>query len=254
MKHSNISRLKYLLKARHHGGHGIHSPFLFHLITTIIENKQYFPEYGLIKNLRINTLQLLSKIPDQIFSNGSHQFHLTTEKQRSLFLYSLELHSGYDRLMYRLVHEFKPKKIVHYGPTLGINSAVMALANREASVFQVTDNPDFNKFSAGLLRNSDISNVDFLQKESGSMDHPDFILINYPNCTESSRYFLKKTEENHAENAILILRGIHQSNEMENLWQEVKTSSAVRVTLDLFQIGLVLFRVGLQKENFIYRF
>jgi hypothetical protein len=52
----------------------------------------------------------------------------------------------------------------------------------------------------------------------------------------------------------MIIRGIHRSAEMENIWQEVIKEKKVKVSLDLYEIGILLFRKKLQKQHFILRF
>ena len=56
------------------------------------------------------------------------------------------------------------------------------------------------------------------------------------------------------ENAILIFDDIHWSNDMEKAWEEIKESTKVTLTIDLFFVGLVLIDKKLSKENYIIRF
>jgi len=56
------------------------------------------------------------------------------------------------------------------------------------------------------------------------------------------------------ENAILIFDDIHWSNDMEKAWEEIKESTKVTLTIDLFFVGLVFIDKKLSKENYIIRF
>jgi len=55
--------------------------------------------------------------------------------------------------------------------------------------------------------------------------------------------------------SILIFDNIHNSIEMESGWETIKMHYDVRLTIDLFKLGIVFFRQEqLEKENFIIRF
>ena len=54
---------------------------------------------------------------------------------------------------------------------------------------------------------------------------------------------------------ILIFDDIHWSSGMEQAWEEIKMNDHVRCTIDLFFMGLVLFRKEfLEKRHFIIRY
>jgi hypothetical protein len=52
----------------------------------------------------------------------------------------------------------------------------------------------------------------------------------------------------------VIIRGIHESNRMESIWKDLIKNSRVRVSLDLFEIGIAIFSEKLQKEDFVLKF
>ena len=247
------SWFNYLRKARHRGGHGIHSPFLFHLITTVIEEKKRYPEYEIFEKLRIKALKHLNSktyntLPDAIYKQGNRVV------KPGRVLKKTELPLRYHKCIFRLIREFKPATLIHYGPTLGINLAVMALANRETLVYQTGNNAAYNSLSYDLLTDLELCNLIFLPENSVPISHPEFVLIDYPDNPERARLPIQHYLADHGNDDVLILRGIHQSQEMETLWKETVADNRIHVTIDQLEIGIVLFRKGLQKENFILRF
>jgi hypothetical protein len=55
--------------------------------------------------------------------------------------------------------------------------------------------------------------------------------------------------------SILIFEGIHESKEMEANWEKIKMHYEVKLTIDLYKLGIVFFRQEqLEKENFTIRF
>ena len=54
--------------------------------------------------------------------------------------------------------------------------------------------------------------------------------------------------------AILHDIGIHVSEKMEETWIRHRINPSVRISLDLFEIGIFICKKGLQKEDFVVRF
>ena len=51
--------------------------------------------------------------------------------------------------------------------------------------------------------------------------------------------------------SMLIFEGIHESKEMESSWEIIKMHNEVKLTIDLYKLGIVFFRQEqLEKENF----
>ena len=248
-----LSRLKYLLKARHKGGHGIHSPFLFRLITEVIEDRKNNPEYEIIERLHNRAFEILPKNIGASFPKINHQADWSLLKLSTLYN-KAELPAKYRKMVVRLIYEFEPSAIIHFGPALGVNLAAMAIANNFRPVYQISGDPAYDIFAAELLSDSMIPNVCFLSENEVPPIQPSFILVNSPDNPGKLRKVVQQCLRRHVDNDVLILRGIHQSVEMETIWRELIGNKIVRVSIDQFEIGLVLFRKGLQKEDFIHRF
>jgi hypothetical protein len=52
----------------------------------------------------------------------------------------------------------------------------------------------------------------------------------------------------------MIIDNIHQNEKKEIIWRQILEHNSVRVSIDLFYIGIVFFRKEQAKENFIVRF
>ncbi len=253
MKFRTIRRIIYLKKARHRRGHGIHSPFLFHLITEVVENRRGLPEYKTLKGLKNKVLNLLDDFSEPLLSAVYPQFNLAPSNPHRLYR-KVELPLRYGKVVFRLIREFKPSSIINYGPAFGANLAFMAMANQESQIFQFINDPACELVCKKLLKDLAITNIHLFHDDSELSISHGFIVINYPHNPGVSRNVIQKCLKLHGDDDVLIVRGIHESKEMEAIWQETIANENVRVSLDLFEIGIALFRKGLQKENFIQRF
>jgi len=252
MKFRTISRISYLKKARHHGGHGIHSPFLFYLITEVIENKEKLPQFKSFKQLKKKVLDLIDDSSDSSVKKIYDQFDIRYTKPKKLFK-KVELPEKYRQIVFHLIGEFKPSLIVHYGPTLGVNLAALATANLESHIYQLINDPFCELISKRLLNDSANSNIQFIHENSVPEIIPEFALLNCFSEPALSQSIIQNYINQHSDDGVLIIRGIHESKEMESIWQNTIADQNIRVSLDLFEIGIILFRKGLQKENFILK-
>jgi len=253
MKFRTLSRLIYLIRSGHRRGHGIHSPFLFRLITTVIEERETLPEYIKFKELVINALQLLNSTSDHQYEKVYQQFNLKVFNPDELYK-KVELPLRYSKILFRLARFFKPSSVINWGPAFGVNLGVLAMADRFANVYQVINDHEFVFFCRELLKDPVFSNIRFLTEYQEIQGVTEFVIINWPYDTEKSRQIVQKCINRHGDNDVLIIRGIHESKEMESMWLETLSDKCLFVSLDLFEIGIVFFHKGLQKENFIIRF
>ena len=253
MKFRIIRRIIYLKRARHRRGHGIHSPFLFRLITEVVENKRKLPEYKIFKDLKENAMTILEDSSEISLSAVYHQFNLPPANPHRLYR-KVEMPLRYAKVVFRLLREFKPFSVINYGPTLGANLALLAMANKESLVYQYINDTAYEQISNDLLKYLTITNVRFFNESSVPSDDPAFLIINYPYNPAVSHEVVQKRLDLQGDDDVMIIRGIHESKAMEAIWKETIASESVRVSLDLFEIGIALFRKGLQKENFIQRF
>ncbi len=253
MNHKQKSFQRYYFKAHHRGGHGIHSPFLFLLITTVIENRQKIPEYLILKSLRSRAIKLLAQKDFQA-RIGSNSSLLSFPAKPNEIYRKIELRNKFGEMMLRLIRWFQPSAVTYYGPGLGVNLSALALANNRIPVYFISGNELYDQFVSALHVDLTIPNLFIYNENEVPITDQGFYVINYPYFPEKSKYLINSILANHGDDEILIIRGIHQSVEMESLWNELVSNREVRVTLDHFETGFVLFRKNLQKESFIHRF
>jgi hypothetical protein len=248
MKYCTRKWIVYLFKARHRKGHGIHSPFLFRLITEVIENKGKFSVWPMLaaaeENVR-NTLRMVD--------TASYQKLYETERSSDCnVIKKLHLLPGkFDRLIFRLVNEFQPRSLSFYGSTFGVTLMAMALADRRIRLVAQVENDHYRSFCRRLIEVYDVGNIDFAGV--GNVAASDFVVVQNPlNPDECSRVLAQIVAKSY--NGLIILCGIHTSSEMEAVWKSYQKEPQVRISLDLFEIGIFICKKGLQKENFVLRF
>jgi hypothetical protein len=253
MKFRIARKLYYLKKARHRHGHGIHSPFLFCLITNVIENYKHLLAYNILRDQheRLSNLVKNNKAQPgiQTFSDSI----LKCSGRKSLFK-AVELPLRYGRLLFRLINEFKPNNISCYGPSFGMNFLYLALPDDRIHVSCYQSENCLHQICNETLKDAGIKNVEYPDNQDMEDESSEFVFINLPYLPDEIDKLVKAQLVSSCENNVLIIRGIHDSERMELIWNELIKNKRVRVSLDLFEIGIILCLKKLQKEHFVLRF
>lgn len=249
MKYRMRKKITYFFKARHRKGHGIHSPFLFRLITQVMENRGHFSAYPLLKaveeNVR-NTLRILDM--ESYHQDGLAEFGLNFTDIKKIHLLPVR----FDQLLFRLVNDFRPKEIAFYGSTFGVTLLALALADRRIILKAQVENDHYRSFCRRLIEVYEVDNIQLAV--TGSVVASDFIVVQNPLDPSYCDRILEQILNEPTYNGVVVLCGIHTSAKMEVVWLRYKIDPTVRISLDLFEMGIFICKKGLQKEDFVVRF
>ena len=254
--------LKYYITSSNGKGHGVHSPFVFDFIVKVLNDRRQFYPYEAIESLRERLLHDATLLDIEDFGAGSA---IQATKQRSIA--SIARNAAKNRklsqLLFRIVHYYQPKEIIELGTSLGISSAYMATAAPNAKVFTL----EGAKAVADVAkRNHDALQIDNIEVLPGRFD--DLLPSVLTNMTSVDLAFV---DGNHrliptlkyfellstkaTNDSIFLFDDIHWSREMEQAWKTIREHPSVRATIDLFFIGIVVFRDAFKsKQHFTIRF
>jgi len=169
----------------------------------------------------------------------------------------------YGQLLHRMVKYYQPSTILELGTSLGITSAYLAtaapgsrLVTMEGAV-EIASRARANFSSLGLKNvevvegNFEATLPAFLQT-TGVIDFA-FIDGNHRKAP-TLRYF-EQLLEHQRNDSIFIFDDIHWSAEMEDAWKFIRKHPSVQCSIDLFFIGIVVFRKEFrEKQQFEIRF
>ena len=250
-----LKYISYYLKAK--TKHGVHPPFLYHLVTEVINDKKNYASYKNAEAYRASLLKNKQEIYCEDFGTG------TSENRK---IAKIAKHSAkspkYAQLLYRLVKELKPANILELGTSLGVSTTYMALANPEANIRTIEGSEDIAYIAnQGFVKNNITNiavinnNIDMVLKNTlAEMSSVDLVFFDGNHQREATRNYFEKCLQYHHNNTVFIFDDIHWSNEMEGAWNYITAKPEVTLSLDLFFMGIVFFRKELSKENFSIRF
>lgn len=248
------------------GRHGVHSPFVYKLLTQVINDKKRYPAYKQVEAVRKQLCNTSQSITLQDFGAGGEQNPTYTRTIAQIAKTSAKP-CKYAQLLYRLCAYHQPKYMLELGTSLGISTAYQAMgAQQGQSAIEFTTlegSPEVaqqaRKTLDGLGINKEVSigvgNFDeVLTQHLQNFPQLDYVFFDGNHRYKPTiDYFLKCLPLAH-ENTLFVFDDIRWSNEMVKAWEEIKNHPQVTVTVDLFFIGLVYFHKGQTKQHFTLRF
>jgi predicted O-methyltransferase YrrM len=252
--------LRYCFTASNGKGHGIHSPFVFNLVTKVLNDKTAYKDYQLIEEERAKLLRNASVIEVEDFGAGSVKGFTRKRSIQQIASSSLKP-KKYAQLLYRLVRYFDSKQVLELGTSLGITTSYLAVANDAAQVTTLEGSKAIAEVATSVFKELELQNINCV---IGNFDDTlplvsnktfEFIFIDGNHRKEPTLRYFHQLLQSVQPSTVMVFDDIHWSRDMEEAWEEIKQHPSVTLTVDLFFIGLVFFRKEQkEKEHFVIRF
>ena len=139
-----IQYLRFLLKSTNQ--HGVHSPFVFNLVTRCFYDKSNYSEYKTLRNYRKELLNNNTSLEITDLGAGSQVMKTKTRKVKRIAKNAGST-AFRTELLFRLVAYFKPKHILELGTSLGISTFAMHLGNVTSKITSIEGCPNLVRFS-----------------------------------------------------------------------------------------------------------
>jgi len=246
------SYINFLLKSNNQ--HGIHSPFVYDLITKCFYDKKEYPVYSELKKYRNKLFQNYEIIEITDFGAGSRVFK-SNERKVSAIAKNAGITPKRQKLLFRLVNYFNSENILELGASLGLGTTAMTLANPSAKVDTVEGCSNTSKVAQGYfddfnLKNIALHNTTFEEYFSNySSEKFDFVYIDGNHNKENTLQYFKILLDKISNNSVLIFDDIYWSPEMTEAWQQIIHHSKVTVSIDTFYWGFVFFRPAYRNQG-----
>jgi predicted O-methyltransferase YrrM len=248
-------------KAKAVSAHGLHSPFLFDLYTNIIRTTAHYYAYEKVEALRSKMLLSKKEIAVEDFGTGAAK-----GDRQMLSLSYIASHyvkpKKYGQLLFRLVNHFKPKTILEIGTSLGLTTLYLALPDESAKVTTLEGSVETAAEAEKNFRALHASNVEIVKGEFSKtlpeavkrFTHLDFVYFDGNHRKAPTLDYFYQCLGKHSEQSVFVFDDIYWSREMAEAWQEIKRHKAVTVSLDLYSVGIVFFRTGQPKQDFLLKY
>lgn len=251
------SYLRFLWHSKNE--HGVHSPFVFALVTKCFYNRALFSEYDALDKYRRTLLADHREIDVTDFGAGSRVFRSNRRKISDIARHA-GIYGKRARLLFRVARYFQPDTILEIGTSVGLATSALALGNPKSRVITLEGCPETAAVARAQLKAAGITNVEVVNTEFrkflsdvSAFPAPQLVFFDGHHTEEATLAYFEALLPHATDDAVWIFDDIHWSAGMERAWKAIQRHPAVTVTIDTYQWGLVFFRKGQAREDFVLR-
>jgi len=241
--------LAHLFHLRHRKGHGIHSPYLFEFL-----NKVVFPPGK-------------KDIPEKVSLEHRH-----LKKNRNLaggdgrtvrsFVLQSSVSEKKGALLYRIARWFAPEMVVELGTGLGISTLYLASGTPGTPLHTIEGNTDRATFAAQLVSRCQLRpvSIHWGDLEEKLNDILPLLPGRFLAYVDGNHHFdptvryVRKLVDRAGEEAVVVMDDIYWSKEMHRAWLEIISWPESRVSIDLYEVGILLLRKDLNRAKLKIKF
>ncbi len=253
--------MRYLLRAS--SKFGVHSPSVFEFYTKVILGGDAGEAFRQIETRRTSLLRQKSLIETTDFGAAAAGYVYRTRFRRvNAITRKSSMNPRLCRLLYRLVKHSGPANILEIGTAMGISTLYMAAAAPGSRIVTMEGCAVIAEKAMESFLKAGYGKIEVM---TGNFDHHlgaalekfdriDFVLIDGNHRKEPTiGYFMKILPKLH-EGSMVVIDDIHWSAGMLHAWNVIRNSEEVSVSIDLFRMGILMFRNDIARENHILRF
>ena len=238
-------KIHYRLKARHHHGFGIHSPYLFHLITSVLQEQYPYYYFGGIESLR-------KELYIKPVSFGRKKF---------VTRHSYKKDARCGQIIFRIIEDAQFGILLELGTSTGLETQYMALANQKARCISVTKSAELAAKARNGFQKQGLNHIELEVLRPGettdsvlnNLKTLDFVLFNKLSGAQESLETFNKCLPKKNDGSIFVFMNIHGNPDMAEAWKKIRAHHEVQATIDLYDLGIALFKPELEKINYVIR-
>jgi predicted O-methyltransferase YrrM len=253
-----VAFVKHLIVARRRG-HGVHSPCAYQLCEEVFYNQN--PYYDFEKLDRIRQALLRNSSTIEIEDHGAGSRTMKGKKRAISDIAANGISSRkQSEILYRLCTFLGCRNILELGTSIGLNSLYLALANKNSNVISIEGSSELAEFATELAK---INNAPNLKIINSKFDQAlpkilaenifDLVYIDGNHTYEATINYFNQLLFSRNNNSVFVFDDIYWSGEMMKAWNDIKSHSSVKLSIDTFYSGMVFFREEI-KEPIHYKF
>ena len=238
--------------------HGIHSPFVYDLVTKCFYDSKKQGAYKTLRAYRNKTIQHKKIIPITDFGSNYRVFK-SKERKVSTVTKNAKITLKKQKLLYRVISYFKPDTILELGTSIGLGTIAMSIANPSSKLITMEECPNTSKLAQHYFNEFGLKNIylknstveDFFKIKS-SIKY-DIVFINENHNKEDIINYFNILSDKINNDSILIFDGIYWNIKMTEAWNQIKGNPKVTLSIDTYYWGFIFFRIEQEKQHFTIR-
>ncbi len=256
-----LKHIWFLISSRHRKGHGIHSPFVYWLVSEIFRNKTRPDIVCCIEKIRKQMLADRRSIIVNDLGAGSGRMKSNSRRVSDIARYSA-VPKKYGIFLSKMSEAFGKQMVLEFGTSLGISTMYLAAQSPEASVYTMEGCVSTSAIAGENFSSAGFENITRL---TGSFDDllpqiknmnicPGLVFIDGNHRKEPLLRYFGQVADLSDSNTVVIIDDIYSNREMAEAWTEIKNHRKTSFSVDIFRMGIVFFRKGMARFNYVIRY
>jgi predicted O-methyltransferase YrrM len=260
--------IQHLFYRKHRHGHGIHSPYLFEFVNGVVFNGDRVDVPTAILRAHADLRKDTSLIPapeEKILMGAQSKVDSKEVRTIQSFVRGSSVNRAQAALLFRIAHWLNPEMIMELGTGLGVSTIYLAAGLEKTSdqdpglfnVHTIEGDPARALFSRQLFKRLGFNGVKVHQGDADSkveelaarLPGRFLAFVDANHKYEPTLRYLRILINARGEESLIIMDDIYWSKGMSRAWNEVISWPEVRVSLDLFHMGILLLRKDLHKSH-----
>lgn len=238
---------KFCRKCFYRKGHRVHSPFVFDLITNVIE--QRLPFYGYKE---IDLIRLHLRLSNQTISYRNKPVSITS------FLRKQDVSKKEGELLFRLANHYKPQTILTLGSSMGLVPLYLTGYSTQACCIALEYDDEIaaiaqkaiKKKGRQSIRIYSVKNEQTLPNALEALEQIDCLYLGKTLSADEWAATYRQCRPLMHKGTMLIVNGIHTSSTKRTCWKQLCNDTDATVSVDLCRMGLIFFDPKLHKRMY----
>lgn len=212
---------------------------------------EMFARYDALRN---ELLQNRKSIRVTDFGAGDHD---VSERSIASIAGKSSQKARYNRLQFQLIRHTAPETILEMGTSLGLSTALFAMAAPNARIITMEGCPNTATIAGTLFKKLGLENIELVQGEFDKnlervlkdIGKADYIFFDGNHrMVPTLNYFLKGISYSHPE-SVFVFDDIRWSEQMIEAWYEINKHPSITLSLDLYHVGVLMFNPEFPKRS-----
>jgi predicted O-methyltransferase YrrM len=253
--------LRFLAASRGLKGHGIHSPFVYDLVTRVMADKNTPAGAGTIEMIR-RDLKRDRRVIEPADLKRENRSSGERQRRVSEIARVSPVPEKYGLLLHNLAAEFGGDLILEFGTSLGISTMYMSLAAPDVPLFTMEGSDQAADVAEENFRNAGMGNIRVFRGlfretlpliiDMGVV--PGMVFIDGDHRKEALLSYFDAVAGIAGNDTLVVVDDINYSGEMADAWKEIMRHEKVTLAIDLYRMGLVFFRKGMAGSRYVIRY
>ena len=241
----------------------VHSEFVYDFINNVLRDKTKYKDYKLLWDNRNKLASSQDQIETVDFgSKSGRKSYKTIILPLNNIVKSRSHSKSRMELIYRIVKNQSPANVLEFGTCVGVSSFYIKKAYPESKFITMEGCASLAAKAQDNFSENGFSDVEIVVGNFDSILNDilkgfttlDFIFFDGNHREIPTVSYFESCAELSNENSIFVFDDIHWSKGMENAWNKIKADKRVSVSIDLFWFGILFFRKGIEKQDFVLRY